>query len=62
MLIMLRLDILFIPPIGTTERNRDEEIIKLLQADTNNDSDWTKLWYFINKKCVFSSFIYERIG
>lgn len=29
---------------GTTERNRDEEIIKLLQADTNNDADWTKLW------------------
>lgn len=58
MLIMLRLDILFIPSIGTTERNRDEEIIKLLQADSNNDSDWTKLWYFMNKKFLFSSFIY----
>lgn len=43
----------FFPSIGTTERNRDEEIIKLLQADSNNDSDWTKLWYFMNKKFCF---------
>lgn len=29
---------------GTTDKNRDNEIIKLIQADNNDDSDMTKLW------------------
>ncbi len=31
-------------PIGTTQRNRDDEILKLLQADTNDDTDQAKVW------------------
>lgn len=38
------IDLLLIQSIGTTERNRDEELIKLLQTDTNDEKDMTKLW------------------
>jgi len=49
---------------GTTERNRDEEIIKLLQADSNNDSDWTKLWMIVPSRWVrfWLLFAYYKVG
>jgi hypothetical protein len=35
---------------GTTTRNRDDEIIKLLQADSHADDDYTKLWCVTSKQ------------
>jgi hypothetical protein len=35
---------LSVPFVGKTDRNRDEEIIRVLQADTHDESDPTKLW------------------
>lgn len=29
---------------GSTERNRDQEILDILKSDTNDESDPTKLW------------------
>lgn len=30
---------------GETDRNRDEEILNILKADTNDETDLSKLWY-----------------
>lgn len=37
---------------GTVVKNRDEEVIQMLQSDTNDESDPTKLWMIIPSRWV----------
>eukprot|EP01040_Poterioochromonas_malhamensis_P017104 gene17104-19582_t len=37
---------------GTTRRNRDDEILKILQADTNDDSDAARVWMIIPSRWI----------
>lgn len=39
---------MFVQPPGTSDRNRDDELIQLLQADTNDETDPEKLWQVVD--------------
>jgi hypothetical protein len=46
---------------GTTTRNRDEELIQLLQSDVNDDKDETKLWMIIPSRWIKEWLIFTHL-
>jgi hypothetical protein len=49
---------------GTSTRQRDDEIIQILQADSNDDSDEDKMWMIIPSRWIrlWLQFAYLKIG
>eukprot|EP01031_Cornospumella_fuschlensis_P036122 gene36122-43805_t len=49
---------------GRTERNRDDEIVKILQADTHDETDMSKLWMIIPSRWIrnWLIFAHYRLG
>jgi len=47
--------------VGHTLRNRDEEVIALLEADTNDDSDPTKVWMIVPSRWLKEWLIFAHL-
>jgi len=47
--------------VGATLRNRDEEVIALLEADTNDESDPTKTWMIIPSRWLKEWLIFAHL-
>ena len=49
---------------GTTERNRDQEILELLQSDTSDQSDNNQVWVIMPSRWIrlWLQFAYVKLG